>query len=402
MRRANIVESRPSGVDMEGRKQWQQAPENTLPSLQHGMKTFDGIEFDIRITSDRQLAIHHDRNVSLPKERLEGRPTWAEEWTLDELTEVGFLGFEDLLNDSTIRNHWADKGKMGCIEIKRPHPKAPSGGGYFGRRHHVEHVADAMKMAEEILDQHEVPRENTVFYSFHRHMPQSAKKSGTKRPWAALIPYIPPYGNRTFQRLKAFPTYVTTPFGKLVKTHLRQGSSMLPCAIEYFDGPTRSLPIGKHVSLKGKGLKRLTHVRNGMPTYVWPTRPLLEHDLLRAGLTALTDKADPDLLWLPSGHLRWKQPGTQPLDESQWSVLKQATYENHREIHARLLEETPTWEQCDSTRRRLLISEWKNKWSWKESVDELMMKSEGATPPWAAPRIIGHRGSGKTSRPVLN
>jgi len=390
------------GRGMEVEKPWQQAPENTLLSLQHGIKMFDGIEFDIRITADRQLAIHHDRNVSLPKERLEGRPAWAEQWTLDELTEVGFLGFEELLEDPTIRKHWAEQGKMGCIEIKRPHPKSPSGGGYFGRHHHIQHVADAMTMAEDLLDQHEVPRENTVFYSFHKHMPQSAKISATKRPWAALIPYIPPYGNRTFQRIKAFPTYLTTSFGRLVKTHLRQGSSMLPCAIEYFDGLTRSVPLGRHVSLKGKGLKRLTQVRSGMPTYVWPTRPLLEHDLIRAGLTALTDKADPNLLWLPSGHLRWRQPGTRPLDESQWSILKQATYENHREIHSELLETTPSWEQCDSARRSLLIGEWKKKWSWSESIDEVMARSEGTTPPWSAPRIIGHRGSGKTSRPVLN
>lgn len=387
---------------MEADKPWQPAPENTLLSLQHGINMFDGVEFDIRITADRQLAIHHDRNVSLPKDRLEGRPSWAEQWTLDELTEVGFLGFEDLLEDPIIRNHWVEQGKMGCIEIKRPHPKAPTGGGYFGRRHHIQHVADAMKMAGDLLDAHGVPRENTVFYSFHRHMPQSAKKSGTSRPWAALIPYIPPYGNKTFQRIKAFPTYLATPFGKLVNTHLRQGSSMLPCAIEYFDGPTRSIPLGRHVSLNGKGLKRLTQVRNGMPTYVWPTRPLVEHDLIRAGLTALTDKADPGLLWLPSGHLRWTQPGTRPLDESQWSTLEQATYENHREIHAELMETTPSWEQCDSTRRRLLIEEWRKRWSWSESIDDIMAQYGGATPPWSAPRMIGHRGSGKTSRPVLN
>ncbi|HIF90011.1 MAG TPA: glycerophosphodiester phosphodiesterase, partial [Candidatus Poseidoniales archaeon] len=35
-----------------------QEPENTLKSLQHGISLFDGIEFDIRMTSDNQLVIH--------------------------------------------------------------------------------------------------------------------------------------------------------------------------------------------------------------------------------------------------------------------------------------------------------------------------------------------------------
>lgn len=386
---------------MEEGSSWRPAPENTLQSLRHGITMFDGIEFDIRITADNQLAIHHDRTVSIPPAQLQGRPKWAEEWTLDDLTEVGFLGFEALLADKTVHEHWSGRGKMGCIEIKRPHPKSPSGGGYFGRKHHIQYIAKAMRMAEQLLDQYEIPSDNTVFYSFHRHMPQSARQSQTKRPWAALIPYIPPYGNKTFQRIKAFPTYLTTPFKKLVKTHLKQGSSMLPCAIEYFDGFTRSLPIGQHVSLKGKGLQALTKSRKGMATYVWPTKTKVEHDLLRAGLTALTDKADPGLLWLPSGHLRWTQPGTRPLDETQWSVLEQATYENHQEIHSMLMETTPLWADCDSERRNKLIREWKEKWNWSESVEALLARYDGATPPWSAPRIIGHRGSGKTPRPVI-
>ena len=41
----------------------QQAPENTLESLIHGMSLFDAIEFDIRLTVDEQVVIHHDREV---------------------------------------------------------------------------------------------------------------------------------------------------------------------------------------------------------------------------------------------------------------------------------------------------------------------------------------------------
>ena len=37
-----------------------------------------------------------------------------------------------------------------------------------------------------------------------------------------------------------------------------------------------------------------------------------------------------------------------------------------------------------------------------EATEDILKRSEDATPPWAAPRLIGHRGCGKTSRPVLH
>ena len=386
---------------MGGEGAWTQAPENTLESLRHAIQQFDGIEFDIRITADNQLVVHHDRDVSLPASYLEGKPIWAEEWTLEELNEAGFLGFEEMLDDPIIANHWATRGKMGCIEIKRPHPTASSGGGYRGKKHHIAHVARAMQLAESILDERDIPHHNTVFYAFHKHMPASAAQASTRRPWAALIPYIPPFGNRTTQRLKAVPQYISMPFKRLVKRHKMEGSSMLPCAIEYFKSPTSWLPLGRKVSLQGRGLERLTASRHGMPTYVWPTRPDIEHALLRAGLTALTDYADPALTWLPSNQARWVQPATQPLDEEQWQSLEKCEVEHHLDVLSELKDSTPTWSEADPSRRRSLIEAWRKRWKWNESTEELVEKYCDATPPWAAPRMIGHRGSGKTSRPVL-
>ena len=68
----------------------QQAPENTLESLIHGMSLFDAIEFDIRLTVDEQVIIHHDREVSVSPSKRENRSQFVEDWTLDELTELGF------------------------------------------------------------------------------------------------------------------------------------------------------------------------------------------------------------------------------------------------------------------------------------------------------------------------
>ena len=381
---------------------WKPAPENTLESLQHAFSMFDGVEFDIRLTADDQLVVHHDRTVSVPEEHLKGHPTWLEEWTLDDLTGLGFLGFDDFLDDREVLKAWRDGGSMGCVEVKRPHPKSAQGGGFFGRDHHNRHIAKAMRLAEEALDERAIPRENTVFYAFHRGMPASARLSETQRPWAALIPYIPPYGNRTSQRLQVLPKFLTTSFARLVNQHRGQGSAMLPCAVEYFQTSTKHLPLGRHVGLEGRALQRLTKARGGMPTYVWPTKPHIEHRLIRAGLSALTDHADPALTWLPSGHARWRQPGKRPLLEDEWQRLEDVEEEHHLRAVQELEASVPSWADCDASRRRALVEEWRRRWKWRSSVKETLDRFSGETAPASAPRMIGHRGSGKTPRPVLH
>ena len=89
-----------------------QSPENTLASLVHGMGLFDGIEFDIRLTSDNQVVIHHDRTVSVDFHRLSDRSPFVEDWTLNELQEFGFCSFEDLLNHSEVQKGVLDEGKV--------------------------------------------------------------------------------------------------------------------------------------------------------------------------------------------------------------------------------------------------------------------------------------------------
>ena len=380
---------------------WHQAPENTIESLRHAIQHFDGVEFDLRITKDQQLVIHHDRTVSIPPEHLEGRDRWVEAWTLDELEDVGFVGFERFLNDPVVLHHWLEGGKMGTIEIKRPHPTAPMGGGYLGKDAHIDHIANAIKMADTMLTEKGIPHENMVFYSFHKHMPASAKQSNTKRPWAALIPYIRPYGGRRIERLLTLPTFLTTSFRRLRNTHLKQGSSMLPCAMEYFQNSTAWLPLGRRVGLHGSALQRLHTARAGMPTYVWPARPHQEHDVLRAGLTALTDLADPAVTTLPGGQARWVQPATKPLTEAQWQRLEETPVSLHKETVDDLLTEAIPWAEADRSHRRALIDSWRRRWHWTTEIEDLLTKFGGSTPPVAAPRLIGHRGSGKTSRPVL-
>ena len=61
---------------------YQQPPENTHQSLVKAMQSMDGVEFDLRLTADDQLVVHHDHSVSIPKEHLEGRSKIVEEWDL--------------------------------------------------------------------------------------------------------------------------------------------------------------------------------------------------------------------------------------------------------------------------------------------------------------------------------
>ena len=69
---------------------WQQPPENTLESLRHAIQHNDGIEFDVRLTQDQELVIHHDVKISVPKAKQPHSFAWTENHTLDELTSQGW------------------------------------------------------------------------------------------------------------------------------------------------------------------------------------------------------------------------------------------------------------------------------------------------------------------------
>lgn len=380
---------------------WQQAPENTLESLRYGIQSNDGIELDIRMTQDGELIIHHDSEVSVPTSRLPHPYSWVENHTLDELTSFGFPSFRSILEDTQLQAEWRDKGKIGCVEFKRPHPRALYGGGVFGKKQHISHVATMMEKTEALLKEFEIPSENTVYYSFHKGMKSSIQSSGAQRPWAALAPYIPPFGTHFTKRMRGSGQFLLTSIARLIESNRRAGASMTPCAIEYFIPPLSRIPIGHAGGLYGAKAARLSANQRGFPIYVWPTPLDLEHDLLAAGLTGLTDCSDPEVSWLPSGHLRWTHPATRPLDATQQQTLENATQENHKEISRELQNETVPWAECDLQRRSELVEMWRKKWMWENSVSDILENSKNTSPPWEAIRLIGHRGSGKTSRPVI-
>jgi hypothetical protein len=175
---------------------------------------------------------------------------------------------------------------------------------------------------------------------------------------------------------------------------------MVPCALEYFQPFYNRLLFGKSVGLSGKRLKYFQTCRTGMPVYVWPAKENYESRLLESGITGLTDNLNPNFTWYKEGKPRWKYPATQPLDQSQIQLLDSATFENHQDILQQLSVEVPKWSECDTQRKLEVIKMWQAKWNWEVNPEE-MKEDSLSSPPWQSVRLIGHRGSGKTSRPVM-
>ena len=333
---------------------WVQPPENTHSSLVEAINRLDGAEFDLRLTSDDRLIIHHDNQVSVPEDLLEGRSPWVEHWTHDELVGLGFASFEKMMSDKEWLIPWQEHSKAVCLEIKRPHPKVA--------KNPHNNMSRVMQLASEMIDEAGIPETSAVFYAFHRGMDKVASDSGSTRPWSRLLPLVPRLGSHHGMRLRAFPEFVLNSFARLMKKQQKAGSPMMPCAIDYFSTWSRFAHIGLPVGLHGAAKKRLMRIKGDYPVYVWPGPLHFERALIEAGCSVLTDNAKPGLV-LPDGALRWNRPATMPLTDEQWQGL--AKGELPEDV-------TP----------------------WHEISDETL--------PWNAARLIGHRGLGKTPRPVLN
>ena len=100
---------------------WSQPKENTVPALIEGIQRFDGVELDIRMTSDDQLVLHHDRRPMLLGKSLDGRPEFVEKWSLDQLQNEGFDAFADFMHNPTAQKSLSEESKVVFVELKLPH-----------------------------------------------------------------------------------------------------------------------------------------------------------------------------------------------------------------------------------------------------------------------------------------
>ena len=374
---------------------WTQPRENSVAGICEAINRFDGVEFDLRMTADGGVIIHHDREVEASPEVVAGLPSkYVENNTLDDLMELGFENIDDLLSRSDFIDRLSEQACVACIELKVPHPSSGKGGGWFWSS--AKFMSELLAKVDQRLDEHGIPIANTVFYSFHRRMWKVGRMAKSSRHVATLRPIVPPYGSITVQRLRSIPQFMTMPLSRLVRWHRWDKSPMIPCALEYLIPPTSSLTMGLPVGLEGRRLARLRRLSKGLPLYVWPGYIELESKLLDAGLTPITDCADPELFTLPCGQARWTRPATQPLDDNWQHQLSTSSSDQHREIVGQAQGELPYWHEMGDGERRAILSRWRERFAWRRDLDSLVADSSGVSMPWEAVRIIGHRGCGKT------
>lgn len=82
---------------------------NTIEGLKWGLKNFDGIETDLRLTKENQLVIHHDPVLK------SGEPVKG--LTINELKSKGVPPFRDFIQDPEVLR-LAKNGKRFLLELK--------------------------------------------------------------------------------------------------------------------------------------------------------------------------------------------------------------------------------------------------------------------------------------------
>jgi hypothetical protein len=369
---------------------WVQPVENSLDAILHGMKYSDGVEFDLRLTKDKRLILHHDPRDSDNR--------YLEEYESDEL-DNRLIYFDELLEKSEFVDPWIDQAKISCIELKAPHPKSRVGGGWFGNEACVNHMKDMIQLVNENISAFDIPKTSKVIYSFEPLTMKAARAFGDEHDFAQLMPHLRQWGTTTVQRMMGTPSFISHSLPRLVERHRAKGSPLLPCASTYLFGLRRHLTLGRTISLTPASIERLNQTRKGYPIYVWPAYLKIEHTLQKSGITTITDNLDPNLYTLPGGDARWVKPATQPLSPEQKIELELAPIEMHKELIEELRSNVTPWHELSPSQRRAHLSVWRKNWCWEKSLDELFDISNSNRLPWEVVRMVGHRGTGKNILP---
>ena len=372
----------------EGGK-WVRPRENTVEALVYGMKVSDGVELDLRLTEDERLVLHHDSKTEFGE--------YPECLNFDDLPEY-VEPIEDLLENKDFIRRWTEEGAFTCIELKAPHPSSGKAGGWFNGKEKEKHMIQMIQELQNVLEPIEYGESSTVIYSFDPKIISASRKIKSNLKFSRLRPNIRQWGNWTTQRIVATPSFLANSLPKLMDKQRREGSPMLPCSLQYLRGIESNINIGWSVGLEGKKLERLTKYRRGYPVYVWPSKSDSERLLLDAGLTGLTDDLAPNSVTLDSGHARWTKPATQPLTEDMRKELDITPKEEHASKIAELKKEVAPWHELADNERKGFITEWSKKWLWEREMSILLKETSECLLPWEVPRIIGHRGTGKSHR----
>lgn len=375
---------------------WEQPPENSIAAHIHGMEYLDGVELDLRLSSDGELMLQHDAKLKETPAELQDRSAWVELNTATELAESGIEQFSELVNREGFSERWRTQAKVVCLELKSPHPSAGIAGGWREGKARLDYLTEMARKVNDLLEPLNLPTSNAVIYSFDPHILQAGKAADSRIPLARLFPRIREWGSSRVKRFVAVPSFITNSLPRLMRWQQRLGAPMVPCALDYLMPPNNLLTLGRTVSLHGKGLQRLTDARAGFPFYVWPSTPDCEPDLLNAGLTCLSDHTSPEFVTYPNGDARWPRPATHPLDADVTDTLARADDSDHASVIAELEQQVSPWHELSDGERRNLLDGWRSRWRWGRTLDDLVADSGSDRMPWEAVRIVGHRGAGKT------
>ena len=364
---------------------WEQPKENSIAALQHGMEFSDGVEFDLRIGRDGELVIYHDEFVpgrGPMKERC------IEMLTSEELGSRDITRLDDLLSSRSFIEKWQEGGKTVDIEFKVPHPVT--------RIDVDSHLVSLMEKLEGALEGLELPKRSTIVSSFCPRLIPVAKSYGFSTPITRLMPRIRPWGRYwKVKRTVAMPHFARTSVPRIANYLRKNDLEVMGMALEYLEGWTRWINPGPPVGLRGRQLERLHKALRGMGAFVWPAPIEVEEALINAGISVVSDHMDPDVISKPDGSLRWPRPASQPLDEGWRRRLNSVNNEERADLLREATVSVPSWAELGTKRRSEIVREQGRRMLW-EGSEESWARDAMEGIPWGSPRIIGHRGAGKT------
>ena len=365
--------------------EWKQPKENSIEALQHGMSFGDGVEFDLRVDGDGELAIFHDEFAPgegpLRERSVEKLPT-------DYLKSVGIPHLRDLLAKRDFTDSWQSGGKTVDIEFKLPHPST--------KIDTMDYLGSIMGKLDESLEPLDLPDRSVVVSSFSPKIGRAAKSSGFSIPVIRLVPHIRAWGR--FWRLKrvfAAPHFARTTVKGITRRLRNQEMESVGMALDYLVGWPRFIHPGVPVGLHGRGLKRFFEARRGMGAFVWPAPLKHEDAMINAGISVVSDNMDPTVLEKPDGSHRWSRPASQPLDDEWRNRISEAGRLEKGDIMREAASSLPMWDEIEKDRKRRIIEEQASRMLWPGSTEKWVELAEDGL-PWGSPRIIGHRGAGST------
>ncbi|MBR79267.1 MAG: hypothetical protein CMA88_00560 [Euryarchaeota archaeon] len=364
---------------------WEAPKENSVEALQHGMEFADGVEFDLRVDGDGEFVIYHDEFIPGSEPIID---RCIERLSTEELRSSGVTTFEDLLSNKVFTESWQSGGKTVDIEIKIPHPMTniPTDS----------HLSSMMERLEEDLSGLELPKRSAIVSSFSPRIGPVSRSSGVSLPVTRLVPHIRAWGRYwRVKRAVAMPNFARTSVQGITKSHRREGMEAIGMALEYLVGWTKWINPTFPVGLHGRGLQRFHESRQGMGAFVWPAPIRYEEALIDAGVSLVSDDLDPTVAEKPDGSLRWPRPASQPLDQEWRARIGRAPKSEWGDLIEEASSSLPMWPEISKSRLSSIIGEQARRMLWPGNAEKWVRISEDGI-PWGSPRLLGHRGAGKT------